>query len=202
MKKTTRKNSKLKRFIANKNSLKLSDIESLIIEIREQKAILDSDVAKLYGVETKHINQAVKNNLKKFPLGYIIELNTVEWSEVKSKILTSPTLGGGKVKIPNAFTEKGLYMLATILKSERATETTIAIIEAFSKFRELSRTIKQLSNIKNEDLKKGFLQKGSDIITNLLDEDVFTNESETTIELNFAVLKLKHTVKKNKRANQ
>lgn len=148
MKKTTQKNSKLKRFIANKNSLKLSDIESLIIEIQNQKVILDSDVARLYGVETKHVNQAVKNNHNKFPDGYIIELNTAEWDWVKSKFLTSPILGGGKVKLPNAFTEKGLYMLATILKSGQATATTIAIIEAFSKFRELSRTIKQLSNVK------------------------------------------------------
>ena len=97
----------------------LGDIESKIIDIRGQKVIIDSDVAALYSAETKHVNQAVKNNPLKFPDGYLIVLDQEEWTEVKSKILTSPPeLGGGKVKIPNAFTEKGLYMLATILKSE------------------------------------------------------------------------------------
>src|SRR3989338_10156484 len=106
-----------------------SDIESNIIEIRQQKVIIDSDVAKLYGVETKHVNQAIKNNPKKFPDGYIIQFTKNEWELMKSKFLTSLIPKGGKEKRPNAFTEKGLYMLATILKSEQATETTIAIIE-------------------------------------------------------------------------
>lgn len=179
--------------------ISFNDIGSKIIDICQQKVILDADVAKLYGVETKHINQAVKNNPRKFPDGYVIELPKNKWDEVKSKFLTSLPLGGGKVKMPHFFTEKGLYMLATILKSEQATETTLAIIEAFSKLRELSRNIKQLSSVKDEQQKKGFLQKSGEIITDLLDEDTFSNGSETTIELNFAVLKLKHTVKKNKK---
>jgi len=105
----------------------------LIIELRGQKAILDSDVAKLYGVETKRINEAVKNNPDKFPKGYIFDLEKDEWDALKSKFSTS--IKGGKVKLPTAFTEKGLYMLATILKSALATQTTIAIIETFSKKR-------------------------------------------------------------------
>ncbi|HLX54079.1 MAG TPA: ORF6N domain-containing protein [Aquella sp.] len=98
--------------------LNTNTMNGKIIELRNQKVIIDSDVAELYGVETKHVNQAVKNNPDKFPNGYIIELNQKEWGEVKSKILTSP-LGGGKVKTPKAFTEKGLYMLATILKVQK-----------------------------------------------------------------------------------
>ena len=78
-----------------------------------------ADVAEIYGVETKHINQAVKNNPDKFPAGYVIELDKTEWDRLKSKILTS--IKGGKVKRPSAFPEKGLYMMATILKSKRAT---------------------------------------------------------------------------------
>lgn len=179
--------------------ISFADIESKIVEIHQQSSILDSDVAKLYKVETKHINQAVKNNPQKFPNGYIITLSKNEWSEVKSNFLTSPVLGGGKVKVPNFFTEKGLYMLATILKSEQATDTTIAIIEAFSKLRDLSKNIKLLSVAKDEQSKKGFLQKSGEIITDMLNKNTFSNESETTIELNFALLKLKHTVKKNKK---
>src|SRR4051812_12062768 len=115
--------------------VKQKDVQSKILELREQIILLDSDIADLYGVETKHINQAVKNNPLKFPEGYIFELNKEEWDKVKSKFLTSP-LGGGKVKRPKAFTEKGLYMLATILKSPKAIETTIAIIETFAKVKE------------------------------------------------------------------
>jgi len=76
---------------------------------------LDADVAEIYGVETKRINEAVKNNPDKFPAGYIIELDKTEWDGLKSKFSTSTK--GGKVKLPSAFPEKGLYMLATILKS-------------------------------------------------------------------------------------
>ena len=151
----------------------------------------------MYCVETKHINQAVRNNPDKFPKGYTLEFSKAEWEEVRSNFLTSP-LGGGKVKIPSAFTEKGLYMFATILKSKQATTTTLAIVETFSKLRELTRTIKQLSNTHDENQKKSFMQKSGELITELLDDETFSNESETTIELNFAVLKLKHTVKKNK----
>lgn len=118
----------------------LEKIKDKIITLQGQQVILDSDIAILYGVETKRINEAVKNNPDKFPQGYIIELTSEEWNKMKSKFSTSLT-AGGKVKLPKAFTEKGLYMIATILKSPRASETTIAIIETFVKVRELSRNI-------------------------------------------------------------
>ena len=112
-------------------------VESKIIELRNQKVIIDSDVAELYNVETKRINEAVKNNLDKFPQGYLVELTSEEWDLLKSKFSTS--IKGGKVKLPSAFPEKGLYMLATILKSPQAVQATLAIIETFSKIRELSK---------------------------------------------------------------
>ncbi|OGS47336.1 MAG: hypothetical protein A2539_07310 [Elusimicrobia bacterium RIFOXYD2_FULL_34_15] len=99
---------------------KLTKIENKIIEVREQKVILDNDVAEIYGVGTKDINRAVKNNRKKFPEGYVFSLSQEEKLEVVKnfhhleKIKFSPQL-------PKAFTEKGLYMLATILKSPMAT---------------------------------------------------------------------------------
>jgi hypothetical protein len=76
-------------------------------------------VAELYGVETKRINEAVRRNTEKFPDGYIIELDKLEWKKVRSQIATPP-LGGGRSYKPTAFTERGLCMLATILKSPRA----------------------------------------------------------------------------------
>lgn len=101
----------------------IENLKGMIVEIRGHGVLLDSDVAKIYGVETKRINEAVKNNPEKFPVGYIFELDKSEWDLLKSKFSTS--IRGGKVKLPSAFTEKGLYMLATILKSPVATQATI-----------------------------------------------------------------------------
>lgn len=175
--------------------LKYENVESKIILIRNQHVIIDSDVAELYGVETKRINEAVKNNPEKFPLGYVFDLNENEKAKVVEifdhllKLKFSPTL-------PKAFTEKGLYMLATILKSAKATQTTISIVETYAKIRELSRTIKELSETKEEFKQKSLMEKGGDIISEILGQDLTTTDTETSIELNFAVLKLKHTVKR------
>ena len=129
------------------NTIDLNIIKAKLIEIREQKVLLDFDVAEIYGVETKRINEAVKNNPEKFPEGYIIELEKDEWEFLRSKISTLKELGRGQHTkyVPKIFTEKGLYMLATILKSKIATQTTIAIIETFSKVRELTQTVNILS---------------------------------------------------------
>ena len=118
----------------HKGEITLNDVQDKIITIQNKNVILDSDVAWLYGVETMRVNEAVKNNPNKFPDGYVLELSKEEKAEVienfdNPKIKFSPAL-------PKAFTEKGLYMLATILKSEKATDTTIAIVEAFAKMRE------------------------------------------------------------------
>jgi len=176
------------------NLIKYKTIESKIIQIRDQKVLLDVEVAILYGVETKRINEAVKNNPDKFPTHYIIELSKPEWDRLKSKY--SSSIKGGKVKLPRAFTEKGLYMLATILKSKTATETTIAIIETFAKLRELTQTINELSANPEKEKQKSLMQKSGEIISELLDNDLNLSETETTVELNFAVLKFKHTIKK------
>jgi len=176
--------------------VKIEDIEDLILELRETKVILDNDVSKLYGVETKRINEAVKNNPEKFPTGYIFELSKEEWNILKSKFSTSKK--GGKVKLPKAFSEKGLYMLATILKSKQAVQTTIAIIETFAKIRELSRNVKELSIVEDKKQQKSLMQSSGKIIADILDDSLEIDGSETTIEINFAVLKFKHTIKKKK----
>ena len=85
-------------------------------------------------------------------------------------------------------------MLATILKSKQATETTLMIIEAYSKMRELGRNIKELSEIKTESEKHPLMKRSGELIAEIFDNDLDLNETETTLEINFAVLKLKHTV--------
>lgn len=178
--------------------MELQAIENKIFTIQGKQVILDSDVAELYNVETKRINEAVKNNPGKFPEGYIITLTDDEMNFLRSKISTLKNTGRGKHAKYNAkcFSEKGLYMLATILKSPKATETTIAIIETFAKVRELSRTISQLSEQSDKERQKSMIKKSGELISDILSDDSQTVRTETTIEFNFSVLKVKHTVKK------
>ena len=109
-------------------------IEDLIYEVRDKQVMLDSDLAKLYECKngTKEINQAVKNNIEKFPERYCFKLNGNEYDILRSKLLTSSLNGhGGRRYNPRVFTEQGVYMLATVLKSKAATQITIAIMDAF-----------------------------------------------------------------------
>ncbi len=123
--------------------------ESKIIVIRDTQVILDRDVAELYGVSTKVVNQAIKNNPDKFPLGYVIELTDKEKEYVVKNFDHLETLKYSHATV-KGFTEQGLYMLATILKSPMATATTIAIIDTFTKLRKLARAIDKV----NEDAKE------------------------------------------------
>ena len=178
------------------NIIKFNEVKERMIEIRGIPVLLDSDVAWVYGVETKEVNQAVKNNPKKFPKGYIISLKTSEFRELRSKNLTT-NLVMTRV-LPKAFTEKGLYMLATILKGDNAIDTTISIIEVFAQFRELQRAVAELSEMPEEHKQKTLMQKGGEILSDLLGDDLKTTDTETSFELNFSVLKFKHTVKRKK----
>ena len=117
------------------NNIVVSDnikIENMIYEIRGKQVMLDSDLAKLYNVETKRINEAVKNNIEKFPERYCFQLNDEESNNLRSKISTSKINShGGRRYNQRVFTEQGVYMLATILKSKIAASITIAIMDAF-----------------------------------------------------------------------
>jgi len=97
---------------------------------------------------------------------------------------------------PKAFTEKGLYMLATVLKSDKAIQTSIAIIETFTKLRLLTGAVGELSSNQNAGTRKLLMKKAGNLMNDLLGEELQTQDTETTIELNFALLKLKHTIKR------
>ena len=115
-------------------STMLTKVRDKIITIKGQKVISDADVADLYGVETKRINEAVRNNPDKFPPDYMFTLTKDEHHDLRSKISTTKISSKSRT-LPKVFTEKGLYMLATILKSKQAHEVTFAIIETFAKVR-------------------------------------------------------------------
>jgi len=174
----------------------MKNLSKLLVKLRDEDVLLDTDVAELYGVETKRINEAVKNNTDKFPQNYMFELSDAEFADLRSKFSTAKF---AKTRVaPKAFTEKGLYMVATILRSKEAVDATFAIIETFSKIRALSRNVKELSVVQNKNDQQAMMQKSSELIAELLDDDLTVSDSETSIEINFAVLKFKHTVKKKK----
>ncbi len=175
--------------------VKFEHVESKILDIRGRKVILDSDLAELYGVETKRINEAVKNNPDRFLDDYITELTLDEKKKLVENFDRFNRLKHSSV-LPKAFTEKGLYMMATILKSPQAVQTTIAIVEAFARLRELSRNIQTLSTVKDEQEQQSLMQKSGEIISEIFDNDLQTSDTETSFEINFAVLKFKHLIKK------
>jgi hypothetical protein len=177
----------------------LSAIEEKLITIREKQVLLDRDVALLYGVETKRVNEAVKNNPEKFPEGYIINLTNEEWkNQLVENFDQFKNLKHSYV-LPKAFTEKGLYMLATILKSPKATETTIAIIETYAKIKELTKVLESATEEITPQKQQDLLSKSTQLISSILDDNLEMNGTETSIELNLAILRVKHTFKRNKK---
>lgn len=170
-----------------------------LIMLRNQPVLLDSDVASIFGVETKRVNEAVKRNREKFPDDYMFALDKQEIATLRSQIATSNIGRGGARYEPKAFTEKGLYMLATILKSKQAVEATFGIIETYAQVRELQTTLTSLHNDKKPN--KGLISRFSELLSDIILPELRPDESETSVELNFFIGKLKHTVKRKRREN-
>ena len=175
-----------------------TEVQSKIINIRHQNVISDADIAELYGVETKRVNEAVKNNPEKFPDDYMFTLTLEELQDLRSKISFTKVSTKSRT-MPKVFTEKGLYMLATILKSKRAIEATFAIIETFTKVRYLKQEIVNLHMENDPQKQTDKMQRFGEVITDIIMPDLKTSETESTLELNFLVGKIKHTVKRVKR---
>lgn len=180
--------------------IETNEIEAHLMDLRGEKVLIDRDVAALYGVETKRVNEAVKNNLDKFPEGYFFTLQSVEKQYLVENFDRYKTLRNSTVE-PRAFTEKGLYMLATILKSERATAVTIAIIETFAKVRELKHELVELHKETDKEVQTKKMQHFGDLLTDIVMPDLETAETESSLEINFLVGKIKHTVKRVRKEN-
>lgn len=108
-----------------------------IYEIRGHKVMLDSDLAELYGVETRTLNQAIKRNIERFPEDFMFQLTKEEWSSLISQIVTSKKGRGGTRKLPFAFTEHGVLMLSSVLNSQQAIQVNIQIVRIFTRLRNL-----------------------------------------------------------------
>ena len=181
----------------NMNILQPHSVEEKIISIRGIPVILDNDVAELYGVETKRINEAVSNNPEKFPEGFIFELDKQEFAVLRSKISTA---NFAKTRVlPKVFTEQGLYMLATILKSPQATQATLCIIQTFTKLRELSRTLLSITQTTAESAHKLLLSKSGSLLNDLLFNDLQKVSSECSVEFNLGLMKIKHQTRRERK---
>ena len=151
-------------------------ISNKIYFIRNQKVMLDRDLALLYGIETRVLKQAVKRNISRFPEDFMFELSQIEFNNLKSQFVTSSW--GGARKLPSVFTEHGVLMLSSVLNSDKAIQTNIQIMRIFSKVRQML--------LDTTDLKIDILQiqkklenhdKNIELVFSYLDE--LTDKKET-----------------------
>ena len=182
-------------------AIDINAVKSRMLQIRGQQVLLDRDVAALYGVETKRVNEAVRNNPDKFPLDYMFPLATTELESLRSKF-SSANLSSKSRTIPKAFTEKGLYMLATILKSHRAVEATHAIIETYAEVRAMKRELLALHTEADAKKRNSMMRHFGEVLTDIVMPDLTTAETESSMEINFLVGKLKHTVRRTRKADE
>ncbi|HYL74374.1 MAG TPA: ORF6N domain-containing protein, partial [Bryobacteraceae bacterium] len=140
----------------------MASVEKHILIIRGQKVMLDADLAELYQVPTKRLNEAVKRNRNRFPDDFMFQLNRREADCLRSQFATSNEERGGRRTQPYAFTEQGVAMLSSVLNSERAVQVNIAIMRAFVKLREIISTHKELA-VKIKQLERKFKQHDTKI---------------------------------------
>ena len=154
-------------------------IRDLIFIIRNQKVMIDRDLAKLYGVETKVLNQAVKRNIERFPVDFMFQMNDEEFTNWKSQIVTSNSIKMGLRRKSYVFTELGVAMLSSVLKSPSAIQVNISIMRAFVAMREALSATSQGDGCKNYQLQ---IEELKQYIEEILADQNDINES-TSIQL-------------------
>ncbi|HIP19609.1 MAG TPA: ORF6N domain-containing protein [Sulfurimonas sp.] len=180
--------------------IKFETLEKKLIKYNNDFVLVDKDVADVYGVTTKEINQAVSNNPDKFPNDYIIELTKKEKNELVKKFDRFNKLKHSTVN-PKVFTEKGLYMLATIIKSKVATQTTLKIIETFANVRQLSRNLNAIDEDQTQEEQQALVMKSNELLEKVIEiepvRELKDDETEviTKIELNLGFVKASRVVK-------
>jgi len=133
----------------------IESIVTKIIFLRDEKVLLDRDLAVLYGVETKVLKQAVRRNIRRFPSDFMFELSKEEFEDWRSQFVTSNSVKMGLRYKPMAFTEQGVAMLSSVLKSERAIEVNIATMRAFVRLRQMLASNEELAR-KLEEMEKNY----------------------------------------------
>ncbi len=186
---------------------KFETLENKLIRLNDKLVLIDKDVAQLYGIEPKKLRQQLKRNMDKFPKDYAYQASDEELEIMESQNVTPSRqqLGGTN---PWVFTEKGLYMVATILKSKNAIQATFTIIETFAKIKELSRNINGIMKTTDEERQKELAQKSNEILEEIIDiepdvleddEDGEVIETTTKFEFNLGFAKVSRSVKRVKK---
>lgn len=168
--------------------MQLQVIKNKIYEIREQKVMLDFDLAELYAVPTKSLNLAVKRNLKRFPIDFMFQLTKAEWESLRFQIETSNGRGGTRY-MPYAFTEQGVAMLSGILSSKKAIEVNIAIMRSFVLLRNYALSHKDLTEQLHK-LESKYDQKFADIeeaLTYLIQKDVQQTKQQKRKQIGYKI---------------
>ncbi len=161
--------------------------EETIIEkiylVRGIKVMLDKDLAEMYGVEVKVLNQSVKRNITRFPQDFMFQLSIEEWKNLKSQFVTSSY--GGIRKLPYAFTEQGVAMLSSVLRSERAIQVNIQIIRVYTRMKQILFDNKDLW-LKIEQIEQALIKKDEEVkaIFNILKE-LLMQEQKPRNEIGF-----------------
>ena len=152
-----------------------------ILALREQRVMLDADLAELYGVQTKVLVQAVKRNLSRFPQDFIFQLSADEFTALRSQTVTSNTGRGGRRTAPYAFTEQGVAMLSSVLGSPRAIGVNIEIMRTFVRVRELAATHSELSTRLSE------LEEKTELLS--MQHDTFSSNTRNQLKQVFDALR-------------
>ena len=184
--------------------IKFESLENKLINIDDKIVLLDKDVASLFNIEPKKLRQQLKRNLDKFPDDYAFRLAEKDVDFLVSQNVTpSKKVFGGS--LPYVFTEKGLYMVSTIVKSKIATEATFIIIETFAKLKKLSRNLNSISHEQTKEEQKALVEESNILLEEIIDiepvskiKDDNVTEVETTIELNLGFAKVSRVVKTKK----
>jgi predicted DNA binding protein len=157
--------------VRENNVLMDKTVVNKIYEIRGQKVMLDSDLAELYSVETKRINEQIRRNLERFPEDFMFQLTEIEWESLRSQIATSKIGRGGRTYLPNVFTEHGVLMLSSVLNSQQAIQVNIQIVRVFTRLRTL---LSEHGELKTEiaDIKKKLnnQDKNIELVFSYIDE--------------------------------
>ena len=186
---------------------KFETLEKKLITLRDTLVLLDKDVAKLYAIEPKKLRQQIKRNLDRFPQDYAFQSSDKELELMVSQNVTPSKKQYGGTN-PWVFTEKGLYMVATILKSKNAINATFVIIETFAKIKELSRNINAIMKTTDETVQKELAQKSNRLLEEVIDieadileddEDGEIIETHTKFEFNLGFAKVSRSIKKIKK---
>ena len=161
--------------------LPLEAITQRIVVLRDQKVLLDSDLAALYGVQTRRLNEQVRRNQARFPEDFIFEVSAAEFANLKSQFATSSW--GGRRKLPLAFTEHGAIMAATVLNTARPVEVSVYVVRAFVRLRELAATQGHLTKRLDE------LEHKTEAMAMAMRHDTFTRSTRIQLKQVFEALR-------------